>query len=417
MGQRVKGSMWCARCGPVMGVKNTHKVRNSGSVIGELLLPGASLLGSKVEGYVCPNCGGRVHRASGAQKSAAAGPRYNVNCPRCSASLVSRAGDNIRCPKCGFRMRVWPREEGPRDQPPSAPSPSAKSVPDEHWFDDVASVLRGLGFVEEKRTATNCEGVPAEGQIHLEVPDFSLTIHRFSNENLARRADQATRAKYPAAFAKGCGMARVVERLLFVAATGSAEVVDAARFGSAIEAVSGTNSTTQPAPAGEGSRLGDGAARARNSEAATRPGSDPIASMIMEKLSQLVIPTDEELQRWTLGDMPPAIAQQSAAMLNVFLDVRANAQHLAGVRDIPGVLKEQIRLLATLSDQQFAAIGVMDEVRILRRLREVARSCGAPAPRKPMGMAGELKRLADMHRAGDLTDEEFAAAKRKTLQD
>ena len=60
MGQKVKGGMWCPRCGPVMGVKNTHKARNAGSALGELLLPGSALFSSKVEGYVCPNCGGRV---------------------------------------------------------------------------------------------------------------------------------------------------------------------------------------------------------------------------------------------------------------------------------------------------------------------------------------------------------------------
>ena len=69
MAQYTKGGMWCGRCGSVMGVKNTHKVRNTGSVLGEFLLPGASLLGSKIEGYVCPNCGGRVHRAKPGQQS------------------------------------------------------------------------------------------------------------------------------------------------------------------------------------------------------------------------------------------------------------------------------------------------------------------------------------------------------------
>ncbi len=46
--------MWCKRCGPVLGVKNTHKVRNTGAV-----LSGAFLFG-KVEGYYCPNCGAKL---------------------------------------------------------------------------------------------------------------------------------------------------------------------------------------------------------------------------------------------------------------------------------------------------------------------------------------------------------------------
>jgi hypothetical protein len=46
MGQRTKGKMWCRVCGPVLGVKNTHRVRNTAA----LVLPGALLFG-KVEGY------------------------------------------------------------------------------------------------------------------------------------------------------------------------------------------------------------------------------------------------------------------------------------------------------------------------------------------------------------------------------
>jgi hypothetical protein len=59
MGQRTKGKMWCKVCGPVLGVKNTHRIRNASS----LLLPLGPLLFSKVEGYYCPKCGARVHPA------------------------------------------------------------------------------------------------------------------------------------------------------------------------------------------------------------------------------------------------------------------------------------------------------------------------------------------------------------------
>jgi hypothetical protein len=54
--------MWCKRCGPVLGVKNTHRVRNTGALLSSVALPGAFLFG-KVEGHYCPSCGGKVQHA------------------------------------------------------------------------------------------------------------------------------------------------------------------------------------------------------------------------------------------------------------------------------------------------------------------------------------------------------------------
>lgn len=36
------------------------------------------------------------------------GPRYKVACPKCSAALTAPAGNSIKCPKCGFNMKVTP---------------------------------------------------------------------------------------------------------------------------------------------------------------------------------------------------------------------------------------------------------------------------------------------------------------------
>jgi DNA-directed RNA polymerase subunit RPC12/RpoP len=35
-------------------------------------------------------------------------PKYKVSCPKCSATLYAPAGDGIKCPKCGFDMKVTP---------------------------------------------------------------------------------------------------------------------------------------------------------------------------------------------------------------------------------------------------------------------------------------------------------------------
>lgn len=66
MGQRTKGRMWCSHCNrPVLGVKTTHRVRNAASIGGAMATGGLSLLGTRVEGYYCPSCGGRVHPRRG----------------------------------------------------------------------------------------------------------------------------------------------------------------------------------------------------------------------------------------------------------------------------------------------------------------------------------------------------------------
>jgi hypothetical protein len=54
--------MWCKLDGPVLGVKNTHRARNTGCLLGSLVVPGAFIFG-KVEGYYCPKCGAKVQPA------------------------------------------------------------------------------------------------------------------------------------------------------------------------------------------------------------------------------------------------------------------------------------------------------------------------------------------------------------------
>src|ERR1035438_3773213 len=74
MGQKNKGGMWCEACDrPVMGVKNTHRIRNTVSVGTTVSTFGVSLLGAKVEGYVCPTCGGGVHRKGHTSTTSAQG--------------------------------------------------------------------------------------------------------------------------------------------------------------------------------------------------------------------------------------------------------------------------------------------------------------------------------------------------------
>lgn len=50
--------MWCDYCRqPVMGQKTTARSRNAISALAIPLTGGFSMLGMKMEGYACPNCG------------------------------------------------------------------------------------------------------------------------------------------------------------------------------------------------------------------------------------------------------------------------------------------------------------------------------------------------------------------------
>lgn len=63
MGQRVKGGRWCPQCQrTVMGVKNTHPLRNAAGVGGVMATGGLSLLALRSERYICPHCGSHLTR-------------------------------------------------------------------------------------------------------------------------------------------------------------------------------------------------------------------------------------------------------------------------------------------------------------------------------------------------------------------
>lgn len=75
------------------------------------------------------------------QTAAAAAPKFNVTCPKCKAALVSPVGDNIECPKCGFRMRVW--------QTTSAPSASGTAAE----LERLAALHKSGGLTDEEFAA------------------------------------------------------------------------------------------------------------------------------------------------------------------------------------------------------------------------------------------------------------------------
>ena len=69
MGQDYKGGMWCPRCSkPTLGVKNKHGIRNAGSFLAAPVTMGWSLAATKIEHFVCPDCGGELQQTKGGKR-------------------------------------------------------------------------------------------------------------------------------------------------------------------------------------------------------------------------------------------------------------------------------------------------------------------------------------------------------------
>lgn len=61
---KIRGGMWCDFCDlPVTGEKSTHRTRAAAIAITAIPSGGASLLASRRDRYVCPNCGQPVRAA------------------------------------------------------------------------------------------------------------------------------------------------------------------------------------------------------------------------------------------------------------------------------------------------------------------------------------------------------------------
>lgn len=99
----------------------------------------------------------------------------------------------------------------------------------------------------------------------------------------------------------------------------------------------------------------------------------PAASALTERLSKLVIPTDQQLQGWTFSNMPPALRQQLNEAYMVLTALRGVGQRGITLRDAPE-LNEEVRRLAALSDQQFQGIKLTHYLHILRQLQAALRS-------------------------------------------
>jgi hypothetical protein len=120
VGVKVKGGMYC----PVMAQKTGHGVRNTAAVGGIFATGGLSLLGSKVEKWRCPICGGptipqatmranvAIERAlSGSKRKAKAKSGGKVGW-RCEKNGHQLDRHRTTCPIDGSRAGWYPRYSG-----------------------------------------------------------------------------------------------------------------------------------------------------------------------------------------------------------------------------------------------------------------------------------------------------------------
>lgn len=106
MGVKVKGGMYCKRCGkPVMAQKTGHGVRNTVAVGGALATVGLSLLGAKSEKWRCPVCGGPCVPESQVRTSAAISSFLSTREQRRKARQTAGNGKvSWRCEKNGHQL-------------------------------------------------------------------------------------------------------------------------------------------------------------------------------------------------------------------------------------------------------------------------------------------------------------------------
>jgi hypothetical protein len=72
--------------------------------------------------------------------------------------------------------------------------PAAQAGPEDPWLDQVASRLRGLGFVEQTRnTGHHLLGVPLDGDICLDADGLRVFVNLFSDARLAAQAEAKLR--------------------------------------------------------------------------------------------------------------------------------------------------------------------------------------------------------------------------------
>ena len=117
MGQKTKGGMWCDYCQrPVMGVKNTHRMRNTISIVAMPATQFVSAAGLKRDmSWICPTCGSSVHRQwtrgghRAAQDATTAGGRSTASLA--SSAEVGQTPATTRTALVEYDLHNWSPED------------------------------------------------------------------------------------------------------------------------------------------------------------------------------------------------------------------------------------------------------------------------------------------------------------------
>jgi len=93
----------------------------------------------------------QMKAARSGQPPAVSSHKFNVICPKCRAALISPLGDNIKCPQCGFRMRVYQTTPSPALR---APSPSDSTASE---LERLAKLRKSGGLTDEEFAAAKAK--------------------------------------------------------------------------------------------------------------------------------------------------------------------------------------------------------------------------------------------------------------------
>jgi len=154
-----------------------------------------------------------------------------------------------------------------------------------------------------------------------------------------------------------------------------------------------------------------------------RPAGGPVSAAEAEIRSALeaALPAARETDLFARLSVPrgASVDEVKSAYLRLVKQFHPDRYAAPGLADLQPGLRELLSSLneayATLSDRQRRSDYLARTSTGGRAATEAAAAAAAPAPAAAADPTEQLKKLAELHDAGILSDEEFAASKKKAL--